>query len=93
MKNLSFISAYIDDVNEVHPHLHPDQLVATAIKIMLKDSFVSIPICKNGKCIGRIYTDELKRFINWGDQEDQLIFHKLNFDLFTAITIMQRRNL
>lgn len=94
MDILSFITddPYLIYESDVQPCLHPEQLAIHAIKILMKDNHESLPICENGKCLGMVYTDELRRFINYNDKEDQLIFHKINFDLKTAITIMHRND-
>lgn len=93
MDILSFIAddrSCMDELNENEPYLHPEHLVATALNMMLKDKLDSLAICKNGKYIGRIYTDELKHFINGEVKEASLTCHRLNFDLLTAITVMKR---
>lgn len=90
MDILSFITddrSCIDELNESEPYLHPEHLVITALKMMLNDNLSEVAICKNGKYIGRIYAKELQRFVYAGDQ---LVYHRLNFDLVTAITVMQR---
>jgi hypothetical protein len=94
MEILSFITDDRSSFSEWDdlPHLHPEQLVITVMKTLMKDNLNSLPICENGQCIGIIYADELKRFINCGDAADPLIFHRLNFDLRTAITIMRRED-
>ncbi|MDR6783422.1 putative transcriptional regulator [Pedobacter africanus] len=90
MDMLSFITddrSYVDDLNKDEPCLHPDYLVVTALKMMSTDNLSSVAICKNGRYLGRIYANELQRFVD--NSEDELVYHRLNFDLETAIAVMR----
>lgn len=90
MDILSFITddrSYVDGLNKEEPCLHPDHLVVNALKMMVRDNLSSVAICKNGRYLGRIYANELQHFID--SSEDDLIYHRLNFDLETAIAIMR----
>ncbi len=92
LKILSFI-----DFNGISPykskpqyHLHPEQLVAYALKILLDLNLDSMPIFRNDKYLGEIYTKDLLHFLGGNDNKDGLLYHKLNFDLQSAITAMHK---
>lgn len=93
MDILSFIKddrSCVVELNEDELYLSPEHLVVTAINMMIKNTLDSMAICTNSKYIGRIYKDELQRFINGADKDDPLVYHRLNFDLATAIAVMKR---
>ncbi|PTS96279.1 hypothetical protein DBR11_19450 [Pedobacter sp. HMWF019] len=65
-------------------HLHPDQLVVDALTKLSELNAEFLHIVENGKCIGILYTKELLWFLAQ-NKPHNLLFHKLNFDIRTAI--------
>ena len=73
------------------PGLHPEQLVAEALKVMLDHGDEVLPIVEEGECIGRIYVRDLVWFLHDNGEGSELFFHKMNFDLRSAIIAMHRQ--
>jgi CBS domain-containing protein len=72
-------------------HLHAEQLVFEAIKIMTTHNDKFLPVYEyNKKCIGVVYLNDLIRFIN-DDAGTNLLYHKMNFDLTSAMAIISRK--
>lgn len=72
-------------------YLHAEQLVFTAISIMTKHRYTSLPVYEYGKCIGIIDLTELLSFIEAKDLVGySLRYHKLNFDLRSALLMIQK---
>lgn len=71
--------------------LHPKQLVLEALEVLLKYDQESLPIVDRGKQIGVVYTKELIYFLTCNEAKYGTLFHKLNFDLHTAIVILHRK--
>jgi signal-transduction protein with cAMP-binding, CBS, and nucleotidyltransferase domain len=84
------IQSYITDgeiyiSTEITPHhLSPDQLVVDALAKLSKLNAEFLHIVENNKCIGILYTKDLLRFLTHNKMQS-LLFHKLNFDIRTAI--------
>lgn len=72
------------------PGLHPEQLVADALRVMLAQGDEALPIVEEGKCIGIIYLKDLTDFLYGKADQTDLLSHKLNFDLGSAIITMHR---
>ncbi|PYF74885.1 CBS domain protein [Pedobacter nutrimenti] len=70
--------------------LHPDQLVINALEILLDHDLESLPVCKNDHCVGIVYIKDLIWFLTTGNKKHDLLFHKFNFDLHTAVKKMKQ---
>lgn len=70
--------------------LHPEQLVFVAIKMMTEHQDESLPVYEYGKCIGIVYLKDLLYFIEADDPDQSLRYHKLNFDLQSALVMLHR---
>lgn len=88
------VSSFIDE-NKSGPYkskpkyyLHPDHIVIYALKILQEYNRESMSIFKNDKYVGEIYTKDLLHFLY--SEKDGLLYHKLNFDLRTAITAIHK---
>ncbi|WEK20896.1 MAG: CBS domain-containing protein [Candidatus Pedobacter colombiensis] len=68
--------------------LNPEQPVFMAIKIMTELQEESLPVYEHGKCIGIVYLKDLLYFIHTNDPDQRLLYHKLNFDLRSALTVL-----
>jgi Mg2+/Co2+ transporter CorC len=64
--------------------LHPDQLVVDALTKLSELNAEFLHIVENKKCIGILYTKDLLWFLTQNKLQT-LLFHKLNFDIRTAI--------
>jgi hypothetical protein len=73
------------------PVLYPEQLVMDALRVMVGHGGEGLSICENGKCLGVIYLRDLERFLYEDGSNDDLFFHKLNFDLRSALVVMNRQ--
>ncbi|MNY05703.1 CBS domain protein [compost metagenome] len=73
------------------PGLHPEQLVVEALKVMLDRGDEVLPVVEEGQCIGLIYVRDLVRFLHDNAEGSDLFYHKLNFDLRSAVISMHRQ--
>jgi hypothetical protein len=71
--------------------LHPRQLVLEALEMLIKYNQESLPIVDRRKHLGLVYTKDLICFLSRDDPRHGTLFHKLNFDLCTAIAIIHRK--
>ncbi|PTS98787.1 MULTISPECIES: hypothetical protein [unclassified Pedobacter] len=71
-------------------HLYPDQLVVDAIEVLLEYDGEFLPVYQHNKCVGRVYLSELLWFVTCHDPKYNLLFHKLNFDLESAVKVMKK---
>jgi CBS domain-containing protein len=70
--------------------LHPDQLVLEVLETMLEHDLDALLIHEYGICVGVVYLKDLIWFLTCDNKNYNLLFHKFNFDLRSAITIIQR---
>ncbi|MBE9597726.1 CBS domain-containing protein [Pedobacter sp. MC2016-24] len=70
--------------------LYAEQLVFVAIELMTTHHDDSLPVFDNGKCIGIIYLKNLLEFIDMDNPDQSLRYHRLNFDLQSALIALQR---
>ncbi|SMD09038.1 DUF294 nucleotidyltransferase-like/CBS domain-containing protein [Pedobacter africanus] len=70
--------------------LNPKQLVLEALEILQKQNLEFLPLADRGKCIGMVYGKDLVYFLGCDDQMYGTLYHKFNFDLYTAIAILRR---
>lgn len=78
----------IDDVIK----LRADHLVCEVLDIMVIHDYDVLPVYSGVKCTGVIYRLDLVRFILATSCRQSLLFHRLNFDLKSAIlAIMNNR--
>lgn len=70
--------------------LNPKQLVLEALEILQKQKRDFLPLAARGKCVGMVYTKDLVYFLGCDDQLYGTLYHKFNFDLYTAIAILCR---
>ncbi|MDR6782834.1 signal-transduction protein with cAMP-binding, CBS, and nucleotidyltransferase domain [Pedobacter africanus] len=69
--------------------LDQDQLVYEAINIMATHHCKSLPLQRDGRCIGTIRMKDLIRFIEAGPTPE-VICHKLNYTLYSALHIISK---
>lgn len=69
--------------------LHPDQLVVEALAKLSELNAEFLHIVENNNCIGILYTKDLLWFLTQ-NKIHNLLFHKLNFDIRTAIHHMKK---
>jgi CBS domain-containing protein len=72
--------------------LHPDQLALEALEILLEHDLDALTVHENGICIGVVYLKELIWFLTCDNKDYNLLFHKFNFDLRSAVAIIQRKS-
>lgn len=70
--------------------LNPKQLVLEALEILLKQDQEFLPLAERGKCVGMVYTRDLIYFLGCDDHMYGTLYHKFNFDLYSAIAILCR---
>jgi CBS domain-containing protein len=90
MKIMSLINEkeiYVPEFDDA-VSLHPEQLVINALEVLLDNDREALPVRKNGVCVGIIYTKDLIWFLTNSNKEYNLLFHKFNFDLNTAVAMM-----
>lgn len=68
--------------------LHPEQLVINALDVLLDRDSEALPVRKNGICVGIVYTKDLIWFLTTSNTAYNALFHKFNFDLNTAVSMM-----
>lgn len=91
MEILSFIEkkgTYFAEMSD-QVSLDPEQLVLEVLEIMLNQDFEYLAIRENHKCVGIVYFRDLIYFLTFKSKINQLLFHKLNFNLRSAITAIQ----
>jgi len=71
--------------------LHPDQLVLEVVEIMLEHDMEALTVHENGICVGVVCLKELIWFLTCDNKNYNLLFHKFNFDLRSAVTVIQRQ--
>nr|WP_068893025.1 CBS domain-containing protein [Pedobacter panaciterrae] len=76
--------------SENMPKLHAEQLVIHALQTLLDLNRTSLPVYEDNKCIGVIYLCDLVNFLTMDDPTGELLFHKLNFDLESAMNLMSK---
>lgn len=69
--------------------LDQDQLVCEAINLMTARRCKSLPLQRNGRCIGNIRLRDLIKFIEAGPTPE-LVCHKLNYNLYSALYVISR---
>ena len=74
------------------PRLHPEQLVIQALKILMEENEKFLPIHEQNKCIGLVYLDDLIEFLIDDVPSGDLLSHKLNFDLESAIFAIHKQS-
>lgn len=70
-------------------YLHEEQSVLYAIKFMINHHRNALPVYSEAEYIGTIYLKDLLQLIHT-DQEHELLYHKLNFDMCTALYMINR---
>jgi len=66
---------------------HTRQLVAEVFKMM--DEMSTVLVYDNDRLIGRISYEELITFLNYKNDVGDIFYHKLNFELGTALHIIR----
>ncbi|MNY45409.1 hypothetical protein D3C86_1805070 [compost metagenome] len=89
---MSFVTekeSYSEAFND-QPGLNPKQLVLEALEILLKQDQEFLPLTERGKCVGMVYTRDLIYFLGCEDQMYGTLYHKFNFDLYSAIAVLHK---
>ncbi|MES2828725.1 MAG: FecR domain-containing protein [Bacteroidota bacterium] len=69
--------------------LNAHQHIAEVITIMRDQNFDSLPVHENGVLIGTISYNEIIEFLGDPDDEQNVYFHKMNFNLGTALHVLK----
>jgi len=91
MKSVITAQKLANPASQQIPVLYPEQLVVDALRVMVNHGGKTLSVCENGKCLGVINLSDLERFLYDGSHNDDLFFHKLNFDLRSAAVVMNRQ--
>lgn len=73
--------------------VNPEQLVMEVIEIMLQSEQYALPLYRNGSFEGIVQFKELIRFLVEDKDGHNLLFHKFNFTLETALIVMAMDNI
>lgn len=80
-----------DEFKGRHPiRFQHEQLVHAAIEFMETHGYKVLPVYEYNKYIGTIHLKTLIGFVH-GNPDDPLRCHKLNFDLYTALYILNKK--
>ena len=71
--------------------LDAERLVVDALRVVLDHGVESFSVCGNDRFLGVIQLRDLERFIYGSGSNDDLLFHKLNFDLRSAVDVVNRQ--
>lgn len=73
--------------------VNQEQLVMEVIEIMLQSEQYTLPLYRNGLCDGTVEFKDLIRFLVEDKDGHNLLLHKFNFTLETALIVMAMDNI
>ncbi|WP_285055537.1 CBS domain-containing protein [Pedobacter ginsengisoli] len=67
-----------------------EQMVMSALEVMITTKEFELPVFESGKCIGVVYFKDLVLFLAQGIEDADLFVHKLNYTVESAVLIMMK---
>jgi signal-transduction protein with cAMP-binding, CBS, and nucleotidyltransferase domain len=94
MEILSFLISPGDSQELItQPALDPRQLACVALELLSKQRVEFLSLCEENRYVGKIYLQDLVQFFNHKKLGHRLYFHKLNFDVRSAIIAMHQNSM
>lgn len=78
--------------SDTYVSLHSEQLVVEVMDIMLKQELYTMPVFYYNKHIGIIRFKDIISFLTHEEHGENLIFHKLNYSIESAMAMITERN-
>jgi CBS domain-containing protein len=67
-----------------------EQMVMSALEVMITNKEFVLPVFEAGKCIGVVYFKDLVLFLAQNLEDADLFVHKLNYTVESAVLIMMQ---